>query len=136
ITVSSYLPPTCTLCPYATLFRSVAILLEHTAGNFPLWLTPDVFIVLPISEKYEEYGEKVSKFLENYDIRGLIDNRNEKTGRKIRDAEVKKIPYMLIVGEREMENGTVSVRKHGEGDLGTMTLEELKDRLLKEIEIN
>lgn len=122
--------------PFGSMERFVAILLEHTAGNFPLWLTPDVFIVLPISEKYEEYGEKVSKFLENYDIRGLIDNRNEKTGRKIRDAEVKKIPYMLIVGEREMENGTVSVRKHGEGDLGTMTLEELKDRLLKEIEIN
>lgn len=122
--------------PFGSMERFVAILLEHTAGNFPLWLTPDVFTVLPISEKYEEYGEKVSKFLENYDIRGLIDNRNEKTGRKIRDAEVKKIPYMLIVGEREMENGTVSVRKHGEGDLGTMTLEELKDRLLKEIEIN
>src|SRR5690554_1815562 len=122
--------------PFGSMERFVAILLEHTAGNFPLWLTPDVFTVLPISEKYEEYGEKVSKFLENYDIRGLIDNRNEKTGRKIRDAEVKKIPYMLIVGEREMENGTVSVRKHGEGDLGTMTLEELKDRLLKEVEIN
>src|SRR5690554_6886441 len=102
--------------PFGSMERFVAILLEHTAGNFPLWLTPDVFTVLPISEKYEEYGEKVSKFLENYDIRGLIDNRNEKTGRKIRDAEVKKIPYMLIVGEREMENGTVSVRKHGRSE--------------------
>src|SRR5690554_1895436 len=122
--------------PFGSMERFVAILLEHTAGNFPLWLTPDVFTVLPFSEKYEEYGEKVSKFLENYDIRGLIDKRNEKTGRKIRDEEVKKIPYMLIDGEREMENGTISVRIHGERELRTMTLEELKDRLLKEIEIN
>lgn len=122
--------------PFGSMERFVAILLEHTAGNFPLWLAPDLFTILPISEKYQEYGEKVSKFLENYDIRGLIDNRNEKTGRKIRDAELKKIPYMLIVGEKEEENGTVSIRKHGEGDLGEMSLEAFKDRILKEIEIN
>lgn len=122
--------------PFGSMERFVAILLEHTAGNFPLWLAPDLFTILPISEKYQEYGEKVSKFLENYDIRGLIDNRNEKTGRKIRDAELKKIPYMLIVGEKEEENGTVSVRKHGEGDLGEMSIEAFKDRILKEIEIN
>jgi len=122
--------------PFGSMERFVAILLEHTAGNFPLWLTPDLFIILPISEKYQEYGEKVSKFLENHDIRGLIDNRNEKTGKKIRDAEVKKIPFMLIVGEKEAENGTVSVRKHGEGDLGEMSLEAFKDFILKEIEIN
>ena len=122
--------------PFGSMERFVAILLEHTAGNFPLWLTPDVFTILPISEKYEEYGEKVSKFLENHDIRGLIDNRNEKTGKKIRDAEIKKIPYMLIVGEKEAENGSVSVRKHGEGDLGEMSLEAFKDLILKEIEIN
>lgn len=122
--------------PFGSMERFVAILLEHTAGNFPLWLAPDLFTILPISEKYQEYGEKVSKFLENYDIRGLIDNRNEKTGRKIRDAEMKKIPYMLIVGEKEEENGTVSVRRHGEGDLGEMSIEAFKDRILKEIEIN
>ncbi|MGB3452781.1 MAG: threonine--tRNA ligase [Moheibacter sp.] len=122
--------------PFGSMERFVAILLEHTAGNFPLWLAPDLFTILPISEKYQEYGEKVSKFLENYDIRGLIDNRNEKTGRKIRDAELKKIPYMLIVGEKEEENGTVSIRKHGEGDLGEMSLEAFKDRILEEIEIN
>lgn len=122
--------------PFGSMERFVAILLEHTAGNFPLWLAPDLFTILPISEKYQEYGEKVSKFLENYDIRGLIDNRNEKTGRKIRDAELKKIPYMLIVGEKEEEDGTVSVRRHGEGDLGEMSIEAFKDRILKEIEIN
>lgn len=122
--------------PFGSMERFVAILLEHTAGNFPLWLAPELFIILPISEKYQEYGEKVSKFLENSDIRGLIDNRNEKTGKKIRDAELKKIPYMLIVGEKEAENGTVSVRKHGEGDLGEMTMEEFKDKIVKEIEVN
>lgn len=122
--------------PFGSMERFVAILLEHTAGNFPLWLSPEPFIVLPISEKYEEYGKKVSKLLENHDIRGLIDNRNEKTGKKIRDAELKKIPYMLIVGEKEAENGTVSVRKHGEGDLGEMTLEEFKEKIIKEIKIN
>ena len=122
--------------PFGSMERFVAILIEHTAGNFPLWLTPDVFIILPISEKYQEYAEKVSNFLENHDIRGLIDSRNEKTGKKIRDAEMKKIPYMLIVGEKEAENGTVSIRKHGGEDLGEMTMEELKNRILKEMEIN
>ena len=122
--------------PFGSMERFVAILLEHTAGNFPIWLTPDVFIILPISEKYQEYGEKLSKFLENDDIRGLIDNRNEKTGKKIRDAEMKKIPYMLIVGEKEAENGTVSVRKHGGEDMGEMTMEAFKDRVLKEMKVN
>lgn len=122
--------------PFGSMERFVAILLEHTGGNFPLWLTPDVFIILPISEKYQEYGEKLSKFLENSDIRGLIDNRNEKTGKKIRDAEMKKIPYMFIVGEKEAENGTVSVRKHGGEDLGEMTMEELRERIIKELEVN
>lgn len=122
--------------PFGSMERFVAILLEHTAGNFPLWLTPEPFILLPISEKYQEYGQKVLNLLENHDIRGLIDNRNEKTGKKIRDAEMKKIPYMLIVGEKEAENGTVSVRKHGEGDLGEMTMEEFRDKIVREIEVN
>lgn len=122
--------------PFGSMERFVAILLEHTAGNFPLWLTPDVFIILPISEKYQEYAEKLSRFLENHDIRGLIDSRNEKTGKKIRDAEIKKIPYMLIVGEKEAESGTVSVRKHGGEDLGEIKMEDLGNRILKEMEIN
>lgn len=122
--------------PFGSMERFVAILLEHTAGNFPLWLTPEPFILLPISEKYQDYGQKVLNLLENHDIRGLIDNRNEKTGKKIRDAEMKKIPYMLIVGEKEAENGTVSVRKHGGDDLGEMKMEEFRDMIVKEIEIN
>lgn len=122
--------------PFGSMERFIAILLEHTAGNFPLWLSPEPFILLPISEKYQDYAQKVLSLLENHDIRGLIDNRNEKTGKKIRDAEIKKIPYMLIVGEKEAENGTVSVRKHGGGDLGEMTMEEFRDMIIKEIEVN
>lgn len=122
--------------PFGSMERFVAILLEHTAGNFPLWLTPEPFILLPISEKYQEYGQKVLNLLENHDIRGLIDNRNEKTGKKIRDAELQKIPYMLIVGEKETENGTVSVRMHGGEDLGEMKMEAFRDLLIKEVEIN
>jgi threonyl-tRNA synthetase len=109
--------------PFGSLERFVAVLIEHCAGNFPLWLTPEQGIVLPISDKYNEYAEKVSDYLKNNDIRTSVDVRNEKIGRKIRDAEVGKVPYMLIIGEQEAENGTVSVRKHGEGDLGTMSAE-------------
>ena len=110
--------------PFGSMERFIAVLLEHTGGNFPLWLTPDQVIILPISEKYQKYTEKVLESLENSEIRALVDNRSEKTGRKIRDAEVSKIPFMVIVGEKEEENGTVSVRKHGEGDIGTFTIEE------------
>jgi threonyl-tRNA synthetase len=110
--------------PFGSMERFIAVLLEHTAGNFPLWLTPDQVILLPISEKYQKYSEKVLESLENSEIRALLDTRNEKTGRKIRDAEVSKIPFMVIVGEKEEETGTVSVRKHGEGDIGTFTIEE------------
>ena len=118
--------------PFGSMERFVAILIEHTAGNFPMWLAPEQFTILPISDKYLEYSKKVLNLLENSDIRGIIDDRSEKTGKKIRDAEVSKIPYMLIVGEKEEENGTVSVRKHGEGDLGTFTIEEFKNRLQNE----
>jgi threonyl-tRNA synthetase len=111
--------------PFGSMERFVAVLVEHCAGDFPLWLAPDQAIILPISEKYQKYAEKVSQFLKNSDIRALIDERNEKTGKKIRDAELKKIPYMLIVGEREEEEGTVSVRKRGQGDLGAFSLEQL-----------
>ncbi|PQB07877.1 threonine--tRNA ligase [Polaribacter filamentus] len=120
--------------PFGSMERFIAVLLEHTAGNFPLWLTPDQVILLPISEKYQKYSEKVLESLENSEIRALVDDRNEKTGRKIRDAEVSKIPYMLIVGEKEEEEGTVSVRKHGEGDLGTFTIEEFVSLVKKEVE--
>jgi len=121
--------------PFGSLERFVAVLIEHCAGEFPLWLTPEQFIVLPVSEKYEEYAKKLLESLNNTDIRGLIDLRDEKVGRKIRDAEVKKIPYMLIVGEKEVESGTISVRKHGEGDLGSMTVETFSKQLIKEITV-
>jgi threonyl-tRNA synthetase len=121
--------------PFGSLERFVAVLIEHCAGEFPLWLSPEQFIVLPISEKYEDYAKKVLESLNNSDIRGLIDSRDEKIGRKIRDAEVKKIPFMLIIGEKEMEDGTVSVRRHGQGDMGSMTMEDFSNQLVKEITI-
>ena len=113
--------------PFGSMERFVAVLIEHTAGKFPLWLTPEQFIVLPISEKYEEYAKNVLAKLEELDLRGSIDNRNEKTGKKIRDAEMAKIPFMLIVGEKEEGEGLVSVRKHTEGDLGAMKIEAFAD---------
>jgi threonyl-tRNA synthetase len=121
--------------PFGSLERFVAVLIEHCAGNFPLWLSPEQFIILPISEKYEDYAKKVSDELNNSDIRGLIDFRDEKIGRKIRDAEVKKTPYMLIIGEKEMAEGKLSVRKHGEGDLGEMTIDAFRELLIKEITV-
>lgn len=121
--------------PFGSLERFVAVLIEHCGGQFPLWLAPEQFIILPVSEKYEEYAQKLLESLNNSDIRGLIDLRDEKVGRKIRDAEVKKLPYMLIVGEKEVESGTVSVRKHGSVDLGTMTSDEFRDLLIKEITV-
>ncbi len=121
--------------PFGSLERFVAVLIEHCAGNFPLWLTPEQFIILPISEKFEEYAKKVLESLNNSDIRGLIDLRDEKIGRKIRDAEIKKIPYMLVIGEKEMQEDIVSVRKHGEGDKGNMTVNDFRDHLQKEISI-
>ncbi|MFL9832768.1 threonine--tRNA ligase [Chryseobacterium terrae] len=108
--------------PFGSMERFIAILLENTAGDFPLWLAPDQFTILPISEKYVDYAKKVSQLLENHDISGLIDDRNEKTGKKIRDAELKKIPFMLVVGENEEKDGTISVRRRGEGDLGVMSI--------------
>lgn len=109
--------------PFGSMERFIAILIENTAGDFPLWLSPEQFTILPISEKYADYAKKVSESLEIHDICGLIDDRNEKTGKKIRDAELKKLPFMLIVGENEANNGTISVRRRGEGDLGEMTIE-------------
>ena len=110
--------------PFGSMERFIAILIENTAGDFPLWLSPEQFTILPISEKYVGYAKKVSQLLENHDISGLIDERNEKTGKKIRDAELKKIPFMLVVGENEEQNGTISVRRRGEGDLGAMSIDD------------
>jgi threonyl-tRNA synthetase len=109
--------------PFGSLERFVAVLIEHCAGNFPLWLTPEPIAVLPISEKYHDYAQKVVDVLNKADIRGPFDDRSEKIGKKIRDAETKKIPFMLIIGEQEEAEGTVSVRRHGEGDVGKFTLE-------------
>jgi threonyl-tRNA synthetase len=121
--------------PFGSLERFVAVLIEHCAGNFPLWLSPDQYIILPISEKYADYAKTISDSLNNYDIRGLIDNRDEKIGKKIRDAEMKKIPFMLIVGEKEQEEQKVSIRKHGHGDLGSLSLEEFVEIMKVETKI-
>lgn len=120
--------------PFGSMERFVAVLIEHCAGKFPLWLAPEQAIILPISEKYQAYAEKVLSLLKNFDIRAEIDDRSEKTGKKIRDAEMKRIPFMLIVGEKEEAEGTISVRKQGEGDLGTFTVEEFAGVINKEIE--
>ena len=120
--------------PFGSMERFIALLLEHTGGNFPLWLTPEQAILLPISEKFENYTKKVLNLLENYEIRALIDDRNEKTGRKIRDAEMRKIPYMIIIGENEENKGLISVRKHGGENLGTMNIESFSLLVKKEIE--
>ena len=122
--------------PFGSLERFIAILIENTAGNFPLWLSPEQLAVLPISEKYEEYANEVFLRLQEQDLRGYIDHRDEKIGRKIRDAEVNKLPFMLIVGEKESEQGMVSVRKKGEGDLGMMTIDEFAKIALEEVNKN
>ena len=119
--------------PFGSMERFVAVLIEHTAGRFPLWLTPDQAVVLPISEKFNDYARKVEQILNDNDVRAIVDDRNEKIGRKIRDNELKRIPYMLVVGEKEAENGQVSVRKQGEGDKGTMSIEEFAAMVNKEV---
>lgn len=119
--------------PFGSMERFVAILIEHCAGKFPLWLMPEQVKILPISDRFNEYAEGLLEVLENYDIRALIDKRPEKIGRKIRDAEMERIPYMLIVGEQEAEQGTVSVRRQGEGDLGSMSAEQFGVLIQSEI---
>ncbi|MDT0608345.1 threonine--tRNA ligase [Croceitalea rosinachiae] len=119
--------------PFGSLERFVALLLEHTGGNFPLWLIPKQAIILPVSEKHENYAEKVLNSLENHEIRALIDNRNETVGKKIREAELKKIPFMLIVGESEESAETIAVRKHGGEDLGSISISQFSDLVSKEI---
>lgn len=119
--------------PFGSMERFIAILIENTAGNFPLWLSPDQIAILPISEKYEEYANDLFFTLQERDIRGFVDLRDEKIGRKIRDAEVSKVPFMLIVGEKEQAEGKVSVRRKGQGDLGAMSVEEFTDLFQKEV---
>lgn len=119
--------------PFGSLERFVAVLIEHCAGKFPLWLSPEQIAVLPISEKYNEEAQNVLKLLNNYDIRGFVDERNEKIGKKIRDTELKKIPFMLLIGEKEIADNTVSVRKQGEGDLGSFTIESFAELMKKEM---
>ncbi|MEC8004715.1 MAG: threonine--tRNA ligase, partial [Bacteroidota bacterium] len=119
--------------PFGSLERFIAVLIEHTAGKFPLWLNPEQFIILPVSQQYNEYAKEVLKLLKNYDIRGLVDGRAEKVGRKIRDAEVNKIPFMLIIGEKEASNKSVSVRQQGKGDLGVFSLDEFKELIQNKI---
>ncbi len=123
--------------PFGSLERFIALLIEHTGGNFPLWLTPVQFVILPISKKYNEYCYKLLNSIKNYDIRGHVDDRNETTGKKIRDAELKKIPYMLIIGEKEVTENQISVREHGGNNLGSIKVENLiiliKDKIDKEI---
>jgi threonyl-tRNA synthetase len=122
--------------PFGSLERFIAVLIEHCAGKFPLWLTPEQIAILPISEKYNDYAKKVLELLKNYDIRGLVDDRNEKIGKKIRDTELQKVPYMLIVGEKEEADNQVSVRKQGEGDLGSFSIEDFSKIISDEIDKN
>ena len=120
--------------PFGSMERFVAVLIEHTAGRFPLWLTPDQVVVLPIGENFNEYAYKVRDFLANHDITATVDDRNEKIGRKIRDNELKRIPYLLIVGAQESENETVSVRKQGEGDQGFVKLATFAEKICQEVD--
>src|SRR5690606_16664711 len=120
--------------PFGSMERFISILIEHTAGKFPLWLTPDQFALLPISDKWIDYCKNVQTELAKYDIRGFIDERAESIGRKIRDTELKRVPYMLIVGDKEAENQTVSVRRQGLGDLGSMSIEQFVTHFTEELE--
>ena len=119
--------------PFGSMERFCAVLIEHTAGHFPLWLTPDQVAILPISEKFNDYAQKLCAYFDEQDVRAIVDDRNEKIGRKIRDNEMKRIPYMLIVGEKEAADGTVSVRKQGEGDQGSMKFEDFAKKINEEV---
>jgi threonyl-tRNA synthetase len=120
--------------PFGSMERFIAVLIEHTAGKFPLWLTPEQAVILPLSEKYNDYAKKVLNLLDNYDIRSSIDDRNEKIGKKIRDSELNKTPYLLIVGEKEEAEGKIAVRKQGDGDKGMMSIEDFANMINAEIE--
>lgn len=119
--------------PFGSMERFVAVLIEHTAGKFPLWLTPDQVAVLPISDKFNDYAQKVSEELNAQDVRAYVDDRSEKIGRKIRDNEMKHVPYLLVVGEKEAANGTVAVRKQGEGDQGVLSIADFAKKVNDEV---
>ena len=119
--------------PFGSMERFVAVLIEHTAGHFPLWLTPDQVAILPVSDKFNDYAFNVKKQLEDANVRAFVDDRSEKVGRKIRDNEMKHIPYLLIVGENEANSATVSVRKQGEGDQGVLSVAEFAKKIADEI---
>jgi threonyl-tRNA synthetase len=119
--------------PFGSMERFTAVLVEHTAGHFPLWLTPDQVAILPISEKYNDYAQAVARYFDEQGVRAAIDDRNEKIGRKIRDNELKRVPYMVIVGEKEAAEGLVSMRKQGGGEQATMTKEEFAKRINDEV---
>ena len=119
--------------PFGSLERFTAVLIEHTAGHFPLWLTPDQVAILPISEKYNDYAKKVAKYFDSKGVRALIDDRNEKIGRKIRDNELKRVPYMVVVGEKEAADGTVAMRKQGGGEQATMSIADFAKRINDEV---
>ena len=120
--------------PFGSMERFVAVLIEHTGGKFPLWLTPDQVAILPISERFNDYARKVAEQLEMEDVRVIVDDRNEKIGRKIRDNELKRIPYMIIVGEKEEQEGAVSVRRQGEGDKGSMSVSDFAKMINTEVD--
>ena len=122
--------------PFGSMERFVALLIEHTGGKFPLWLNPEQFIILPLSEQFNDYALEVLKLLKNYDIRGLVDQRAEKIGRKIRDAELNKIPFMLIVGEKETKENILSVREQGKGDLGQFKINDFVKLINKKIDLD
>ena len=113
----------------------MAVLIAHTAGRFPLWLSPDQVVILPVSEKYNDYAVRLKDYFDGQDVRAIVDDRNEKIGRKIRDNEVKHIPYMLIVGEKEQSEGTVSFRKQGGGEQGTLKFEDFAKKINEEVRI-
>ena len=119
--------------PFGSLERFTAVLIEHTAGHFPLWLTPDQVAILPISEKFNDYAKKVARYFDDNGVRATIDDRNEKIGRKIRDNEIKRVPYMVVVGEKEAADGLVSMRKQGGGEQATMSMEEFASRINAEV---
>ena len=122
--------------PFGSMERFIAILLEHTSGNLPLWLTPNQVNILCVSEKYKKYAIKVLDLLKNNEIRTLLDDRNETIGKKIRESELSKTPYMLIIGGKEAKNNTISLRKHKEGDLGTLKIDKLIQKINLEIKNN
>ena len=119
--------------PFGSMERFVAVLIEHTAGHFPLWLTPDQVAILPVSEKYNEYAEQVRQQLDELNVRAIVDDRNEKIGRKVRDNEMKHIPYLVIVGEKEAQEGTVSIRKQGGDDQGTLKIADFAKKINDEV---